>query len=460
VYLQSSGDDIATILFAMVRDSPSIQHLPEIFQQLAFFMRRDFSEWLLEKFHPPIDGKHKENKYLSRIKRIYSLVPQKLMMAVLKITHPAALTKGITSLFVARPFGAKNLMQRCMESMLRVSETETEIRQLKKLLASRHRKVAKKIKNYFKKKEKETSFLSQLVMVNDIAKAKDLGQDNRLTDEQLSSIQTLIYSILYNQSIQPILHPHHQAPLSYDDIVIIWKWFNLEGRRLAKIKFVELIGSDMVINVIKEVVPLLYLPWMSLFETSDLESLAKGVFDAMHGAIQVGSHHHDYHRTHQHHVVEEVRQGYGQVFDGFAKIMYEFGRKIVCVDAQRALHGEGKLEALVSWALKLYVFNKKGNIDVSALLNDLPAHQRDQVMRELSTEINRRMEKKQLKAEIRQHTVIDDKQDQSAPLDQTTIDSLEKQLKGLAMAPPLVWIPLLSGGFCERLKARCELAAI
>jgi hypothetical protein len=423
-------------------------------------MRRDFSEWLLDKFHPPIDGKHKENKYLSRIKRIYSLVPQKLMMAALKITHPAALTKGITSLFVARPFGAKNLMQRCMESMLRVSETETEISHLKKQLASRHKKVVKKIKNYFKKKEKETSFLSQLVTVNVIAKAKELGANNRLSDEQLSSIQTLIYSILFNPTIQPILHPYHQAPLSYDDIIIIWKWFNQEARRLAKIKFVELIGSDMVINVIKEVVPLLYLPWMSLFETSDLENLAKGVFDGMHGAIQVGSHHHEYHRYHQHHVVEEVRQGYGQVFDGFAKIMYEFVRKIICVDAQRALQGEGKLEALVSWALKLYVFNKKGNIDVSALLNELPEHQKDQVMKELSTEINRRMEKKQLKAEIRQHMVVDDKHDQPSTVDQTTIHALEEQLKELSIAPSLVWIPLLSGGFCERLKGRLELVAI
>jgi hypothetical protein len=78
------------------------------------------------------------------------------MVAILKITNPVTIVNNMISLFLAKPLGAKSLLQRMFVIMSDLNRTEKEIADLKKHLNSK--KISTKIDNWIDAHYKATPF--------------------------------------------------------------------------------------------------------------------------------------------------------------------------------------------------------------------------------------------------------------------------------------------------------------
>jgi len=387
MHLQANhGQNVTTALFDMVRAIHHISLLPPIFQELVAHMKNNTSDWAIENFTK--DG-CQETKSLAKLKKIHSMIPQTIVLGILKIANPFALTQGFVNLFVARPFGVKNLMQRVMESLLRLSETEDEIKRIKKTLNYRHKHVAKKMKAHFAKKISLKTLLSFMETL-DKNKNKNPQQPHVLTYEQSCRIREIINEILVGTDTRPLLHPHVVHSLSDNEYVMIWRWVELQARKEAKTMFIDFIGSDLVITVFKELIPILYMPLMSLYNSDDLGSLVRGSFALIEGMIRVAEDKR-MHPSEQHH-------RYGVLFDGYCERVYRFVHIVANVDKRQ---GGAKLEGLANWSLKFYMFNKKLSLEVDPLLDALEPSKRESVMAELKQVMAHKAQKKELKHAIK-----------------------------------------------------------
>ena len=49
---------------------------------------------------------------LASLKRTHGMIPYRTLRALLKISNPTRMAKGVADLFLARPFGQRSLLQR------------------------------------------------------------------------------------------------------------------------------------------------------------------------------------------------------------------------------------------------------------------------------------------------------------------------------------------------------------
>jgi hypothetical protein len=422
--------------------------LPDIFKELVTFMRTDATDWAFEKL---CTTDTKENNNFSKLKRIHNLLPQSIILGILKIANPFSLAQGFVNLCVARPFGVKNLMQRIMESLVRMSETEQQIARVKKNLSHR-KKVVKKLSVYFSKHSKYTSLVQFVASIHKDCPKAPLGTSPesplQLTHDQMRRIGEIITGVLQNMDFKPRLKPHHFAALTEHDYQFMWRWFELESRLKAKTVFIEFIGSDVAVDIFKDLIPLLYMPLMSLYDAHDLEMLVKATFNLMEGCIKVaegGKHLHPHQQLF----------GYGDLFDQFTDTVYRFVHHVANVDQNQ---GGRKLEALVKWSLQLYTFNKKGGLSVEDLVKDLQPAARDDLVQELQALIDHRERRKQLKLDMKDCKLAGGaSQIQSNGV--TKLKMMEDALKNL-VPPPLKRIPELLPAFTEAIQNHLKQAGI
>ena len=71
------------------------------------------------------------------------------MKAIFKITNPISVVSGMLNLFLARPLGAKNLLQRMLSVATDFERTEKDIKDYKKII--NNSKIANKILGWVKK---------------------------------------------------------------------------------------------------------------------------------------------------------------------------------------------------------------------------------------------------------------------------------------------------------------------
>lgn len=452
-YQSTHPSNVTGALFDVLRNTSNMNALPSIFKELMAFMREDATEWTFEKMCINEDDT-KDQKNLSKLKRIHTLLPQTIILGILKIANPFALASGFVNLCVARPFGVKNLMQRIMESLIRLNDTEHDIERVKKQLSHR-RKIVKKLSAYFSKHSKHTSLVQFVASIHQDSPKAPMGSEPtvapKLTADQMRRIGEIITGVLQNMDFKPRLKPHHFAALTDPDYYLMWRWFELESKRQAKTMFIDFIGSDIAIGVFKDLIPILYMPLMSLYDAHDLEMLVKATFQLMEGCIKVaeaGKHHHIH--------PQQQLYGYGDLFDHFSSTVYAFVHHVANVDQNQ---GGRKLELLVKWSLQLYTFNRKGGLSVEDIVKAMPPSKREAVVSELQSVIDHREKRKELKVNIKDCKLSGSANQVTQPGGITKIKALEEELKNL-QPPVMTAIPELLPGFTDAIQNHFKQAGI
>lgn len=94
-------------LFRIVKSTPHLNNLPPIYQRLGKCISQSLALWVGKEL--------RDMKQVGKLKRVYTLTPIRAIRAVMGIANPVKLMQGLISLFIARPFGTRNLIQKFSE---------------------------------------------------------------------------------------------------------------------------------------------------------------------------------------------------------------------------------------------------------------------------------------------------------------------------------------------------------
>ncbi|KAI8050834.1 hypothetical protein BDF22DRAFT_745025 [Syncephalis plumigaleata] len=108
-------------LVDMLKHVDDVDKLPSYCQATFNYLCINFATSLYINFYSSDDSPAK----LASLKRTNGMIPYRALRTVLKISNPARMAKGVTDLFLARPFGQRSVLQRIIAT--NVNETLKEL---------------------------------------------------------------------------------------------------------------------------------------------------------------------------------------------------------------------------------------------------------------------------------------------------------------------------------------------
>lgn len=117
-------------IFSEIRTKGSVDQLSPKFQKFLEWAEIEFGGTLYNMF--VADDSSPE--FFSQVSRIHKLVPYTLLRAVLRVSNPMAIMKGVIDLFLAQPLGRRSLLQNILIMVLSddIKVQEKAITELKK----------------------------------------------------------------------------------------------------------------------------------------------------------------------------------------------------------------------------------------------------------------------------------------------------------------------------------------
>jgi hypothetical protein len=133
-----------------VKEAKTVVELPHDYQKVFSFVHRHFGPRIQEELGSSA-------KRVSKLKTMYILAPKtynkkiflffsnkkRAIKTIFKITNPISVVSGMLNLFLARPLGARNLLQRMLAVATDIERTERDIKDYKKIIANQ--KISNKI---------------------------------------------------------------------------------------------------------------------------------------------------------------------------------------------------------------------------------------------------------------------------------------------------------------------------
>lgn len=302
-----------------------------------------------------------------KLKQLCYLAPVTPLKIVLKITNPIKLLDGIVTLFLAKPFGAKNLIQQLIEVITEVRKTKSELKEAKKLVDAN---VCKKIHAYVN--EQQISEAGWTVEDINFALTADKNYKRRM-----------VLRVLHSEQVKPHL-AFQDSDLSPAIIENIYEVLMLELRYRDKAELSDMCGNTELIKLVKEIIPLVLAPMVDLYSNVDITKLITNVFDMLYALIKVADFRDD----------ARKHDAYNVVIEKFLEDMYSFLNTFTQSD-------KGAFESIIIWLTKLLDISRTGSVDVSTLVKNLEIEERNQLIEEVDSLIAQRDEIARQQAEDR-----------------------------------------------------------
>lgn len=131
-------------LFSALKHVDDVNELPPLYQTVFEWGSMSLASTLYHVFSSSDDA----TLNFTQLKRTHMLLPYRAMWAILKISNPMAMMKGIMDLFLAQPFGSRSLLQRIISGNMQeeVSEYKREIADIEAVIDDPL--LCEKIRNY------------------------------------------------------------------------------------------------------------------------------------------------------------------------------------------------------------------------------------------------------------------------------------------------------------------------
>ncbi|KAI8357990.1 hypothetical protein B0O80DRAFT_495769 [Mortierella sp. GBAus27b] len=172
-------------LFSALREIDDINNLPPLYQTVFEWGSMSLASTLYHVFTSSDDA----TLNFTQLKRTHTLLPYRAMWAILKVSNPMAMMKGIMDLFLAQPFGTRSLMQRIISVNMQeeVTEYKKEISEIEAGIDDPL--LCEKIRNYV---YAPRSVISEIFPDDETYDITELG---------------LVMDVLRSDRIQPVLEP-------------------------------------------------------------------------------------------------------------------------------------------------------------------------------------------------------------------------------------------------------------
>eukprot|EP01119_Soliformovum_irregulare_P021849 TRINITY_DN7350_c0_g1_i2.p1 TRINITY_DN7350_c0_g1~~TRINITY_DN7350_c0_g1_i2.p1 ORF type:complete len:525 (+),score=171.24 TRINITY_DN7350_c0_g1_i2:78-1652(+) len=320
-------------VFNLFETAKSTRDFPAAYQNLFAVVHKLFVEKMLLEFRDP--------KTLSKASLLYNLAPIMGIKAVLMIANPLKMLSSMIGLFLARPLGTKNLLQRMFEIIVDLSKTSSLAKEQRKKISDKHLR------------EKISSWTQSKYEPNPSVSMDDDSDHLKLSPAER---RKYIGDILKDDSLKPKLDHSLVTNLGADQIEILYRSVQLEMRLKDKTEFIELLGDEQILNLIHDLLPALYHPLMEIYSHADIPKLVGDFFEMAHGII----HAMEAKDTNE----DQKRASVVKIVDKFQEDLFKFTQQILTKD-------EGTIEECVAWAARFFQEDVTMTVDVMEILKGL-----------------------------------------------------------------------------------------
>eukprot|EP01113_Clastostelium_recurvatum_P041743 TRINITY_DN6682_c0_g1_i2.p1 TRINITY_DN6682_c0_g1~~TRINITY_DN6682_c0_g1_i2.p1 ORF type:complete len:653 (-),score=223.52 TRINITY_DN6682_c0_g1_i2:35-1993(-) len=409
-------------LLHLLKGTKTITALPPLYQKATNLMAKIMAVWTEREMRDP--------KQVSKLKKIHMLTPIKAIRGVLAITNPARLLSSMISMFLMRPFGSYNLMQKFSEVVVETKKTDAALRDAQKAAEramGSHRVVFRK--NVL---AKIAQFVNNNYTVYEAGEADDLYTKPE-TEQDLpfnlgQDWRRQILVVICDARTIPELDMSEIQRLTPDQLMALHEVLLLERRRKEKTDFVELLGDQKMTSIVRELLPVIHQPIAVLFCKASIGSHVDHLFKTVKRILKVID------QTEGKKSKVDVRERVERLEDVFRLFMhdvYQFLHHIACTD-------DGTLEKSFKWMLSMYNDMQKEDLRIQTLLTNLDSAEADALKAELDSLIRY----KEWLMEVQDEEQDEDRSEESAK-------RAEEHAKNKPPRPLLVVMPRLVGDFVD-----------
>ncbi|CAG8449889.1 3792_t:CDS:10 [Funneliformis caledonium] len=267
-----NSDGLSKVIYT-IQETPNAFNLPITYQKIIEWGEIGFASTLYSLFI----GSDNSSETFAQLKRTHSIMPYKTIRAVMKISNPVALLRGILDLFLAQPFGQKSLAQR----ILSMSVTE-DLKELGKDIKTIEDEinddgVCEKLRNFvYSPSELQTEIM-------------------RETKEE--HINALIFAILHTKLLTPDLKTIQVARFtgSINNMKIdntelldnLKKLFFFYVRQRDKKMMIELLFQGITGDLLKDIITIFYEPLAKVYKAANISDTLSDLSEFLDDLINV-----------------------------------------------------------------------------------------------------------------------------------------------------------------------------
>ncbi|KAI0996609.1 hypothetical protein K3495_g11574 [Podosphaera aphanis] len=363
VYMEQFRRDIIesnglTRLLQEIKEKPTLKDLSMQYQKFAEWLRIEVAATVYHLFL----AEDNSPELFAQIKRIHSLIPYTIIKNAIRIANPAAVISTILDIFLAKPFGARSLMQRIFTLTL-----NDGIRSLQKTIDAVMAQIDEPV---FCEKLKKFSNAEENV--------KDLIRQ----DSREDSVD-LIVAILRSELITPPLNPEQigkifNAYVSWNSAVAnldeemksgallfsyLKQLLKLYTRQRDKAMMLSMVEEPVTLQLLRDLFTIFYEPLVRVYKTAGIHNRVTDFADFMDDTITVVERCRD----------QDFAADPNQTVQAFIDLCARHEHNLYGFVHEVHSHDNGLFTQLMSWIESILEFlrhgPKAGKLDVNALFS-------------------------------------------------------------------------------------------
>jgi len=276
-------------LFDLIKSVDKVEDLPTDYQVLLNGSYKVMAFYLLKKYHKDESA----SKSKASLKLMYNMFPFFGIKALLKFSNPLRIVRGMVDLFLAKPFGNRNLAQQFVGIWMESHDKEMSLiedRNDNKNSPSNNKKPGKQY--YQMSRKKLVQLISNSLIVEKITNYVNRDDSLRQLDEQIqlpiNKLQKITLILKY-PVVPPLLSASVIDSISDEKLVMIYQLYRKETRVRDYVQVKKLLADDEIIHTIKETVGTFCEPLMKLYKQADVGIVISKVKDLLKDWINLQS---------------------------------------------------------------------------------------------------------------------------------------------------------------------------
>jgi hypothetical protein len=272
---------------------------------------------------------------------------------ILAITNPFKMASSLISLFSIRPFGAQNLAQKLLTIATALNKTSSELKEEKKIL--NRPEIAARIEQWV---EIKYDYLEE--KQPHLGTPSEMNNPNKLEDIFAEDVANNWPSLLDNYNN---LTESEQKQIS--------KVLELQKRKKEKLELIELFGDEDLIELIKQVFPMICQPLGEIYSSAGFPEWMTSFFKWYKALYTIGE---KKSRTE-----EQTKEEILRALLELEQSQYQLLRNIVKADKNQVF-SQG-----LNWFLSKFKIGDGLSIELDPLIHSLSSDSKQKIQDELDT---------------------------------------------------------------------------
>ncbi|PRP78704.1 hypothetical protein PROFUN_13443 [Planoprotostelium fungivorum] len=387
----SSHPEGTEYLFKIFMNCKSIRELPPQYQGLF--------DSMTTAILPNVCHDIKDPDKVELRKNMFHNFPRRTVYTLLAMTNPFKMASSITSLFLAKPLGSRNVAQKLMETVTEINRTQKKLTEARAKVPNRYASVVHSIdvwadriydplvSTYTDETLEETLSLG-INPDGDVVDGQDEATTMRVKREKLIEVlnqtegvevpapshSTMSY-ISHYWSAPEVKATHEEVTecvrtMPDEDLAKVLAVFLGVKRLKDKHSLVDLFGDPQVIELLKSVFPMLCAPLAEIYSSAGIPHYLHDNFEWLRVIYSVG----EDHKMND----AQKRKALGKGLSDFEENQFKLIHHLAKADKSNVL------KSVLNWIFKKFKAGEGILLDVDPLFYNLPPTEKAEVERELA----------------------------------------------------------------------------